>query len=251
MPRMIPALIGLLLCSHAQSAEVHVAVASNFSIPMKAIAAQFEQESGHKVVTSSGATGKFYAQIRNGAPFELLLAADDKIPAKLEAEGLGVAGSRFTYAIGRLVLWSARPDFVDGQGEALKKAAFGQLAIANPRLAPYGAAAVEAMKALGVFAAVERKLVIGENIAQTYQFVHAGNAALGFVAMSQVFEDGRLKSGSGWVVPSRLHQPIRQDALLLQKGKDNPAARELAKFLKDDKARSAIRRYGYEVPGGS
>lgn len=251
MPRMIPALIGLLLCSHAQSAEVHVAVASNFSIPMKAIAAQFEQESGHKVVTSSGATGKFYAQIRNGAPFELLLAADDEIPAKLEAEGLGVAGSRFTYAIGRLVLWSARPDFVDGQGEVLKKAAFEQLSIANPRLAPYGAAAVEAMKALDVFAAVERKLVIGENIAQAYQFVHAGNAALGFVAMSQVIEDGKLKSGSAWVVPSRLHQPIRQDAVLLQKGKDNPAARDLARFLKDGKARSAIRRYGYEVPGGS
>lgn len=251
MHRMIPALIGLLLCSHAQAAEVHVAVASNFSAPMKAIAAQFEQDTGHKVLFSSGATGKFYAQIRNGAPFELLLAADDEVPARLETEGLGVAGSRFTYAVGRLVLWSARPDLVDSRGEVLKKPAFEQLSIANPRLAPYGAAAVEAMKALNVFAAVEGKLVIGENIAQAYQFVHAGNAALGFVAMSQVYEDGKLRSGSGWIVPSHLHQPIRQDAVLLQKGKDNPAAQELARFLKNDKARRAIRRYGYEVQGGS
>lgn len=251
MPAKIPALIGLLVCSHAWAAEVHVAVASNFSAPMKVIAAQFERDTGHKVLLSSGATGKFYAQIRNGAPFELLLAADDEVPARLEAESFGVAGSRFTYAIGRLVLWSARPDLVDSRGEVLKKAGFEHLSIANPRLAPYGAAAVEVMKALDVFAAVEGKLVIGENIAQTYQFVHAGNAALGFVAMSQVYEDGKLKSGSAWTVPSHLHQPIRQDAVLLKKGKDNPAALELARFLKDHKARSAIRRYGYEVQGGS
>lgn len=251
MSRVIPVLMGLLWCSLAQAGEVHVAVASNFSAPMKAIAAQFEQETGHKVLVSTGATGKFYAQIRNGAPFELLLAADDEVPARLEAEGLGVADSRFTYAIGRLVLWSARPDLVDGRGEVLKKADVGQLSIANPRLAPYGAAAVEAMKALNVFAAVEARLVMGENIAQAHQFVHAGNAALGFVAMSQVYEDGKLKSGSAWIVPSHLHRPIRQDAVLLQKGKNNPAARQLAGFLKQDAARRVIRRYGYEVQGGS
>jgi len=251
MRKIIPQLAGLLLCSLSHAAEVHVAVASNFSVPIKALAAQFERDTGHRLVISTGATGKFYAQIRNGAPFELLLAADDEAPARLEEEGLGVAGSRFTYSIGKLVLWSAAPGVVDGQGEVLKKAAFEKLSIANPRLAPYGAAAVEAMKALNVFSAIEPKLVMGENIAQAYQFVHAGNATLGFVAMSQVYEDGRLKSGSAWIVPSHLHQPIRQDAVLLQKGRNNPAAQELARYLKDDKARQVIRRYGYEVPGGS
>lgn len=250
MPRMMLAFIALLLCSRSHAAEVHVAAASNFSAPMKALAAQFEQDTGHKVVISSGSTGKFYAQIRNGAPFEMLLAADDEAPARLEAEGLAVAGSRFTYSIGKLVLWSARPDVVDSQGEVLKKAAFERLSIANPRLAPYGLAAVEVLKSLNVFAAVETRLVMGENIAQAYQFVHAGNASLGLVAMSQVYEDGKLKSGSAWLVPSHLHQPIRQDAVLLQKGRDNPAAQELARFLKDGKARRLIRRYGYEVQGG-
>ncbi|WP_151633557.1 molybdate ABC transporter substrate-binding protein [Noviherbaspirillum aerium] len=251
LQRTLPMFTALLLCSLSQAAEVHVAVASNFSAPMKAIAAQFETDTGHKVMISSGATGKFYAQIRNGAPFELLLAADDEVPARLEAEGLGIAGSRFTYSIGKLVLWSARPGLVDSQGEVLKKAAFDKLSIANPRLAPYGAAAVEVMKSLNVYAAVEPKLVMGENIAQTYQFVHAGNAALGMVAMSQVYEDGKLRSGSAWIIPSQLYRPIRQDAVLLQKGANNPAARELIRFLKAEKARDVMRRHGYEVQDGS
>lgn len=230
----------------ACAAEVQVAVAANFTVPMNRIAAQFERDTGHKAVLSFGATGKFYAQIRNGAPFEVMLSADDETPEKLEKEGAAVPGSRFTYAIGRLVLWSAKAGVVDGQGEVLRKGHFRHVAIANPRTAPYGAAAVEAMKSLGVLDAVQPKFVQGENIAQTFQFVSTGNAQLGFVALSQVQEDGVIKYGSAWVVPSSLHRPIRQDAVVLEKGKGNAAAEALMSYLKGDKARAVIRAHGYE-----
>lgn len=226
--------------------EVQVAVAANFTAPMQKIAAQFEKDTGHKVVLSSGATGKFYAQIRNGAPFEVLLAADDETPAKLEKEGFALAGSRFTYAIGRLVLWSAKSDFVDDKGEVLKKDGFVHLAIANPKLAPYGAAAIESLKTLGLLDVVQPKFVQAENIAQAFQFVSTGNAQLGFVAMSQVYEDGKLKSGSAWIVPAQLHSPIRQDAVILEKGKGNPAAEALMRFLKSERIKILIRSYGYD-----
>lgn len=214
---------------------------------MQKIAAEFEKESGHKAALSFGSTGKFYAQIRNGAPFELFLAADDETPARLEREGMVVAGSRFTYAIGQLALWSARPGYVDDKGEVLKKGAFDHLAIANPRLAPYGAAAVEVLTKMGLLARLEGRFVQGENIAQTFQFVSTGNAELGFVALSQVYADGKLKTGSAWIVPASLHGPIRQDAVVLIRGKDNPAAAALVKFLKSDKARAVIRSYGYDL----
>src|SRR5450830_1401611 len=192
--------------------EVQVAVAANFAGPMKAIAARFEQETGHKVRSTVGSTGKFYAQIKNGAPFEILLAADDETPIKLEQEGAAVAGTRFTYAIGKLVLWSAQPGLADDRGEVLSKGSWQHLAIANPKLAPYGAAAVEAMKKLNVYGAVESRLVVAESIAQAQQFIDSGAAQLGFVAMSQVVEGGKLKSGSAWVVPAGLYSPLRQDA---------------------------------------
>jgi molybdate transport system substrate-binding protein len=195
---------------------------------------------------AAGATGKFYAQIKNGAPFDVLLAADDETPARLEKEGAAVAGSRFTYATGKLVLWSARPELVDSKGEVLKKGGFTHLAIANPKLAPYGTAAIETLKALGLLEAMQPKFVQAENIAQAYQFVATGNTQLGFVAMSQVYEDGKLKSGSAWVVPAGLHSPIRQDAVLLENGKGKSAADALMRFLKSDQARQIIRRYGYE-----
>lgn len=241
------ALAALLLVTTAvQADEVQVAVAANFTEPMKKIAAEFEKTSGHKVQLSSGATGKFYAQIKAGAPFEVLLAADDETPIKLEQEGAAVAGSHFTYAIGKLVLWSAKDGVVDDKGEVLKKGDFDHLALANPKLAPYGAAGMETLKALGVEAAVAPKLVQGENIAQTYQFVSTGNAVLGFVALSQVIGDnGKLKSGSAWVVPEKYYTPIRQDAVLLDKGKDKAAAQALLKYLKGDVARNVIRTYGY------
>ena len=236
------------IAGFAHADEVQVAVAANFTAPMQQIAAQFEKDSGHKAVLSFGATGKFYAQIVNGAPFELLLAADDETPARLEKDGQGVPGSRFTYAIGKLVLWSADPALVDAKGENLKKGGFRHLALANPKTAPYGAAAVETMGKLGVLSTLQPLFVQGENISQTQQFITTGNAELGFVALSQVFKDGRITGGSAWIVPAGLYEPIRQDAVLLARGKDKPAAAALAAYLKGDKAKAVIRSFGYELP---
>ncbi len=234
-----------LFSSPALAAQVQVAVASNFTAPMQRLAADFERSTGHQARLSFAATGKFYAQIRNGAPFDVLLAADDEIPARMDKEGLTVPGSRFTYATGQLVLWSATPGYVDSQGAVLKQAAFRHLAIANPRLAPYGAAAIETLDKLGLRTALQPRFVQGENIAQTLQFVASGNAELGFVAVSQVFEDGRLKSGSAWRVPPGLHAPIRQDAVILERGRGNPAAHALIAYLKSAPARAIIGAYGY------
>lgn len=231
----------------AMAAEVNVAVAANFSAPMKQIAADFEKETGHKAVLSYGASGKFYTQIRNGAPFQLFLSADDEKPAQLERDGLTVTGSRFTYAVGTLVLWSAKPGFVDAKGEVLGKGIFTKLAIASPKLAPYGVAAMEVLTKQGLLAAVAPKFVQGENISQTFQFVSTGNAELGFVALSQVMREGKISSGSAWVVPGRLHSPIRQDAVLLSSGKDNAAAKALLDYLRSANARKIIRSYGYEM----
>ncbi len=245
--RLVSVCVGLLLSMQAaQAAEVSVAVAANFTAPMQKIAAMFEQDTGHKATLAFGSTGRFYAQIKNGAPFEVLLAADDETPAKLEREGQGVAGSRFTYAIGKLALWSKQPSLVDAQGNVLKAGTFDKIALADPKLAPYGAAAIEAMTRLGVLDALKPKLVQGESIAQAYQFVATENAQLGFVALSQVYADGRITQGSAWVVPASLHTPIRQDAVLLTKGKDNAGAVALLQYLKGEKARAVIRAYGYE-----
>ena len=231
----------------ARAAEVTVAVASNFSVPMQKLAQAFEQETGHKALLSFGSTGNLYAQIRNGAPYQVLLAADDATPRKLEAEGLGVAGSRFTYAIGTLVLWSKQPGLVDEKGDVLRSGKFERIAMANPKLAPYGAAAVETLTQMGVLQAVRPKVAQGENISQTYQFVATQNAQLGFVALSQVMVDGRVSQGSAWVVPAHLHSPIRQDAILLVKGRDAPAAAALMRFLRSERARALIRTFGYAL----
>lgn len=239
------AVAALIAAAPAQSAEVSVAVAANFTAPMQQIAAAFERDTGHKAVLAFGSTGKFYAQIRNGAPFEVLLAADDTTPAKLEEEGMGVAGTRFTYAIGKLVLWSPQADRVDPDGGVLRTGDFDRLALADPKLAPYGAAAIETLTNLNLLEQLRPRFVQGENISQAYQFVATGNAPLGFVALSQVFVDGKLREGSGWIVPDNLHAPIRQDALILSTGKDNPAAQALADYLRGDAARDIIRAYGY------
>ncbi|MDP3229258.1 MAG: molybdate ABC transporter substrate-binding protein [Acidovorax sp.] len=238
---------GLALATlHAAHADtVSVAVAANFTAPMQKIAAAFEAETGHKAELSFGATGKFYAQITHGAPFQILLSADDTTPARLEREGKAVAHSRLTYAIGTLVLWSAQPGYVDAQGDVLKTGNFKHLALANPRVAPYGAAAMQVMDKLGVAATLQPRLVQGENIAQTFQFVATGNAQLGFVALSQVMTDGKIRSGSGWQVPASLHDPIRQDAVMLSPGKDSAAAAALLTYLRGDKARAIIKSYGY------
>jgi molybdate transport system substrate-binding protein len=225
--------------------EVQVAVAANFTAPMQQIAAEFSKDTGHKVQLIFGSTGKFYAQISNGAPFEVLLAADAATPAKLLSEGNAVAGSQMTYAIGKLVLWSLKPGVVDDRGEVLKRTDLAHVAYCNPALAPYGAAAVQAMKSFGVFETLQPKLVQGESITQAYQFVATGNAEIGFVALSQVFKDGKITEGSAWVVPTGLYEPIRQDAVILDKGRGKPAAEALMQYLKSAKAQSIIRSFGY------
>ncbi|MBK1680845.1 molybdate ABC transporter substrate-binding protein [Rhodocyclus tenuis] len=244
-------LVALLLAlpgvsSLALADEVSVAVAANFTAPMQKIAPDFEKDTGHKLVASYGSTGKFYAQIKNGAPFEVLLAADDETPTRLVKEDAALAGSQFTYAIGKLVLWSPKSAIVDGEGAVLKKGGFDHISLANPKLAPYGAAAVEAMKALGVYDSLQPKFVTGENISQAHQFVASGNALLGFVALSQVIKDGKIE-GSAWLVPEKLYSPIRQDAVILDKGKGKAAAEALVKYLKGDKAKAVIKSYGYAL----
>ena len=236
-------LAALFSCAHAD--EVTVAVAANFTAPMQKIAQMFEADTGHKATLSFGATGKFYAQIANGAPFDVFLAADDTTPAKMEQENRTVANTRFTYAIGRLVLYSAQPGYVDDKGEVLKTGDFKHIAIANPKLAPYGLAAQQTLQKMGVLDKLQPRFVMGENIGQSYQFVASGNAPLGFVALSQVMADGKISQGSAWVVPADLHDPIRQDAVVLQRAAHNPAAKALAQYLQGDKARAVIRAYGY------
>jgi molybdate transport system substrate-binding protein len=240
---VLAALAAATLPAHA--GEVQVAVAANFAGPLARLSEGFATATGHTLKVSSGATGKFYAQIARGAPFEVLIAADDETPRKLVAEGHAVAGSQFTYAIGKLVLWSAQAGYVDDQGAILAKGGFAHLAIANPKLAPYGAAAREVLAAKGGGAAIEPKLVTAESLAQAYQFVSTGNAELGFVALSQVAVPGQPAQGSYWVVPPSLYGEIRQDAVLLKAGEKNPAAVALMAYLKGDAARAVIQAYGY------
>ena len=240
-------LVACVMSSGSHAAEVLVAVAANFAAPMQKIAPLFEKDTGHKVILSFGATGSFYAQIKNGGPFQILLSADDETPLKLEKEGLGIVGSRFTYATGKLVLWSKQPGKVDDAGQILKAGNFQRLAMANPKLSPYGMAAHETLAKLDLLQTVQPKIVQGDNIAQTYQFVFTENAQLGFVALSQVYADSKIAQGSAWVVPSHLHSPLKQDALLLNPGKNKPAAEALMNYLKSDKARKIIRAFGYEI----
>jgi molybdate transport system substrate-binding protein len=247
MRRLAAALLAFACAAAVRAGEVSVAVAANFTAPMQKIATAFERDTGHRAVLAFGSTGRFYAQVKNGAPFQVLLAADDETPAKLEHERLAVPGSRFTYATGRLVLWSATPGVVDDRGEVLRRPGDSRIAIADPRLAPYGAAAVQAMTALGVAAALQPRLVQGENIAQAYQYVSTGNAPFGFVALSQVMVDGRIARGSAWIVPATLHAPIRQDAVLLASGRGNAAATALLAYLRGPAARAIIGAHGYEL----
>jgi molybdate transport system substrate-binding protein len=236
---------GLAVAGVARAGEVQVAVAANFAGPLAQMAPAFTAATGHTLKVSSGSTGKFYAQIVNGAPFDVLIAADDETPKKLVAGGQAVAGTAFTYAIGKLVLWSAQPGVVDAQGAVLASARIRHVAIANPKTAPYGAAAVEVIRARGLTDALARKLVTGESIAQAYHFAATGNAELGFVALSQVALPGKPVTGSWWLVPQNLHGEIRQDAVLLKAGANNPAATALLAWLKSAAAREVISAWGY------
>ena len=223
-----------------------VAVAANFVPPFREIAIEFETATGHTLRVAAGSSGNFYAQIKNGAPYDVLFSADDERPRRLADEGLGVAGSRFTYAIGRLALWSPDSAYVTGQ-DTLTRATFTHLAIANPKTAPYGTAAMQTLQKLGRWDAVRSRLVMGENQGQTMGFIESGNAELGFVALSQIMQPTGTIRGSYWMVPANLHDPIRQDAILLVKGKDNRAALALMEFMKGPLARAMITRYGYEL----
>lgn len=242
------ALISLLSIARSHSAEVHLAVSSNFAAPAKSLARDFERATGHRAVISLGATGKLYAQICQGAPYDVLLAADATTPTKLIADRAALAETRMTYAIGRLALWSREANRVDANGDALRRTDFRRLAIANPKLAPYGAAAIQTLQALGELDRVRPHLVEAANINQAFQFVASGNAELGFVSLSQVMRNGRLQQGSVWVVPARLHAPLTQDAIVLTKGADNAAAHALIGYLSSKPARDIIRSYGYELP---
>lgn len=246
-PGALAALIGCLAVTGVQADEVQVAVAANFTAPIQAIASDFEKDTGHKLIAAYGATGQFYTQIKNGAPFEVFLAADDSTPEKLEKEGDIVPGSRFTYAIGTLALWSAKDGYVDDAGKVLEKNQFKHLSIANPKAAPYGLAATQVLAKLGLTDKVKDKIVEGQNITQAYQFVSTGNAELGFVALSQIFKDGKVSHGSAWIIPESMHDPIKQDAVILKKGENNPAAKALTEYLKGPKAEAIIKSYGYQL----
>lgn len=243
--RFILSIALLLVSSLGTAATTLVAVASNFSKPMTEIAAEFEKATGHSAKLSFGSSGKFVSQIENGAPFEILLSADEKGPQNLEKSGLAVAGSRFTYALGKLVLWSSSPGTVDAQGKVLSSGSFKHLALADPKLAPYGLAALEVLKGLGLFEKLQPLFVLGENIGQAQQFISTGNAELGFVALSQVIENGKIATGSGWIVPDDRHALIKQDAVLLNLGAENPAALALMDYLKSQPALAIINKYGY------
>lgn len=240
-------LLALFTLGSAHADEVQVAVAANFTAPIQAIAADFKKDTGHTLVAAYGATGQFYAQIKNGAPFEVFLSADDSTPQKLESEGDTVKGSRFTYAVGTLALWSAKEGYVDAKGDVLQKNQYQHLSIANPKAAPYGLAATQVLAKLGLTDQVKSKLVEGQNITQAYQFVSTGNAELGFVALLQIYKDGKVSSGSAWIVPGQMYDPIKQDAVILNKGKDNPAAKALVDYLKGPKAAAIIKSYGYQL----
>jgi molybdate transport system substrate-binding protein len=248
-PASIRALCALALAALAFPAgadEVQVAVAANFSAAAQKIAAQFEKDTGHVVKLSVGATGKFYAQIEAGAPFDVLLAADQATPGKLVAEGKAVPATLHTYAVGKLVLWSADPALVDGNGDVLRSGQWKHLSVADARLAPYGQAARETLASLKLTQALQPRIVTAESIGQALQFVQSGNAELGFVALGQVQPpDGSKPAGSMWIVPANLYSPIRQDAVVIARTQVAKAATQFVDYLASDKAREVVKAYGY------
>ena len=227
---------------------MNAAVAANFTAPVQQIVELFQKETGHTVKLSFGSSGKFYSQIKEGAPFDVFLAADEKNPKLLEQEGLAVSDSRFVYALGKLVLWSATPGFVDDKGAVLSKGSYNKIAYADPKLAPYGLAAQETLQKMSLWDKVQGKLVTGESITQTYQFAATGNADLAFIALAQVTKDGKVSEGSWWIVPADMYNPIKQSAVQLSAARDRAAAQAFMTFLKSEKAIAIIRSFGYALP---
>lgn len=242
--RALLLLVLVIVSNLSMAADIRVAAASNFSQAMTVLARSFEESTGHQVKLVFGSTGKHYAQVRNGAPFDVFFSADIERPRLLEEEGIAIAGSRFTYAIGKLVLWSPMADYVDSKGNVLEKGEFNYLAIANPVLAPYGRAAKEVLQSRGLWSEMKGKAVRGENIGQAFQFVNSGNAELGFVALSQVTKINQPIEGSYWKVPQGLYTPIEQQAVLL---KENEVGRRFLSYIKSTAAMKIINDYGYET----
>lgn len=240
-------LASLLLPAIVYAENAHVAVAANFAAPMKEITRAFEKESGHQLTVSIGSTGKLFSQIKNGAPFDVFLAADMQTPKAAQDAGLGVPGSGFTYAIGKLALWSPNATLVDGKGNILRTGSFERIAMANPKLAPYGAAAKQVVEKMSSVHALRNKWVFGQSIGQTYQFIASGNVPLGFVSLSQIMKHGKVKSGSAWIIPDSMYDPLLQNAQLLEHGRDNEAAIAFIKFLKSPAAAVIIEAFGYAL----
>jgi molybdate transport system substrate-binding protein len=237
--------LALALRAPAQADQTNIAVAANFTEAAKEIAAAFKAKTGHEASLSFGSSGQLYTQITQEAPFQVFLSADEARPKKAIEDGYAVPGSLFTYAVGKLALWSKNKTLVAGP-ETLKAGAFEKLAYCNPIGAPYGAAAVETLKALKLYDRLQSKLVQGENIAQAFQFVDSGNAEIGFIALSQI---AKTNSGSRWIVPQELYAPILQDAVLLKKGASDKAAVAFMEFLKSPEGKVIIEKYGYAVQG--
>ncbi len=240
-------LFATIACS-VNAGEVNAAVAANFTAPVQQIAALFEKETGNTVKLSFGSTGKFYSQIKEGAPFDVLLAADEKTPKLMEQENLAVVNSRFVYAIGKLVLWSAKAGYVDDKGAVLTDGSYIKLSYSDPKLAPYGLAAQETLQKLNLWDKVQSKLVTGDSITQAYQFAATGNAELAFIALSQITKEGKVTEGSWWPVPADLYSPIKQSAVQLSSAKDKAAAQAFLTYLKSEKALAIIRSFGYGLP---
>ena len=238
----------ILLNSSVFADTTLVAVASNFTRPMTEIATEFEKETGHTAKLSFSSSSKFVSQIENGAPFDVFLSADESSPLRLEKDGFAVSGSIHTYAIGKLVLWSSIPGYIDDQGAILANGKFEHIALADPKLAPYGAAAVDYLNRKKLLEKLQPFMVMGENISQTHQLISSGNVELGFIALSQVSEKGKITSGSGWIVPQNFYAPMKQDAVLLKTGDENPAAKALLDYLKSAPALAIIKKYGCDLP---
>jgi molybdate transport system substrate-binding protein len=237
-----------LLGTQAWAGEVKVAVAANFAAPLERLAPLFEKESGHTLKVTAAASGKLYAQIKGGAAFDVFLSADEETPKRLMQEGFAVGGTRFVYATGRLVLWSVQPGLVDDKASVLNKGNFNTLAIANPINSPYGVAAKETLTKLTMWNAIQRKLDKGDDVTQTWQMAATEKADLVFIALSQIMRDGKVTTGSWWLVPPEMHNPIRQSAVLLTGAKDQAAAKAFLVFLKSAKAQIVMRGFGYEMP---
>ena len=237
----------LFSCHFTFAGEVNIAVAGNFFRPLQALAQEFEQNGNDKINISVGSSGKLYAQIVNGAPFDVLLSADTKRPSKLIADGLAIQGSQFTYARGKLVLWSHDPNVIDDQGKRLFSKNIKRLAIANPKLAPYGEQAVAVLKKLEVYEQLQDKLVVGQSVGQALQYISSSSVKQGIIALSQVTRGGEISEGSAWVIPTDLYQTIQQDAVLLNNGKENLVAHAFLEYLKTEGALNIIRSFGYEV----